>query len=365
MIDIAAYRQAESIARQSLNSWRSVQAHHPVTFAGLGFPTSVETIRELSMFIDTMQENRFDPYMVELGGLSDDEMRLFLSSLSSFVKWFTMTFGGGQIPIPLSTMIAHFALFRKLMAYTPNARILEIGPGCGYLSFFLENRDKVTQYCQIEVTQSFYLLQHLINSFLYSENFVDRIVSRPTAPTAELLNQHNISHYESEMTPTLHYSPGIRCEHFPWWEMGELADRRFDIITSNANFTEMTEAAFRSYVTLIARCLEPDGIVFAQCPGGGTLPITTVVRTFEALNFGVLLFASQVNNQPLVVPNIILVREGHPSFSRAPRQLPHTPFVSEGVEWIDRMFRVSLGARMRSRDEILKGVEEHLGRYIA
>ena len=36
-------------------SWREAQAHRPVTFDAVGFPTRVESIMDLRPLLDTMQ----------------------------------------------------------------------------------------------------------------------------------------------------------------------------------------------------------------------------------------------------------------------------------------------------------------------
>jgi hypothetical protein len=365
MIDVPFYQQAESIARQSLRSWRAAQAHSPHVFAAGGFPIRVTTMRELVMMIDTMQENRFGLYMKELGGLNDSEFSALLDALEVFVKFFSTAFGTGKIPIPLSTMIAHLALNRKLMRINPNARILEIGPGCGYLSFFLFGNKSIPTYCQIESTESFYLLQNLINAFLYRERFIDRITDGYGSRNMDGTNlaigsRPTHEFYFGEKTPSIDFTPSPRCEHFPWWQQNALFSRKFDIITSNANFNEMSSAALESYAAVCGIALEDNGVVFAQCPGGGPLSMELVVRAFESNGFGVVYFSPTLAGQEMAVPNLAMVRNTHPSFRHTKVPLYDYPHSSPGVDWADRMFTPSPEARMRSKEEILQILAERL-----
>jgi len=358
MIDAAAFRQAESQVRQSLNSWRPIQIQSPHIFANSGFPVRIETIQELVMLVDTMQENRFDPYMVELGGMTDAELGQFVASLVAFVQWYATVFRGGEVPVPLSTMIAHFALNKKIMSYPNHRRILEIGPGCGYLSFYLAGNKNVETYCQVEVTESFYVFQNLLNTCLYGPHFVEHVTKPPIYKNTDFQPAQASGFYEGEVSPTLHYAPKPTCEHFPWWETPKLRERKFDIITSNANFTEMSEPAFQSYAQLISQCLDVNGMVLAQCLGGGHTPIVNIIRTFESLGFRVLALIHK--EREMVTENMILVREGHPSYDHAPAELTHKPYLSMEPLWVQQTFAKSQNGTIRSAQEVLGLVREKL-----
>ncbi|OIQ88224.1 hypothetical protein GALL_299160 [mine drainage metagenome] len=357
MIDVVTYRQTESLARQSGLSWRAMQAQLPHVFNSSGFPVKVDAVGELKMLVDTMQENRFEPYMRELGGLSDAEMDVFVAALGAYMRWYAGLFGGGMLTVPLSTMLAHYALYRKISRFGQYGRILEVGPGCGYLSFYLQGDERVTSYCQVEVTESFYLLQSLLNHHLYGEGFADHAKTSLDLKNTELLTPSLLSGlYDSEQSAVLDYRPSPRCEHFPWWRLGDLLDRQFDVITSNANFNEMSEPAFITYATLFSRILAPEGIVLAQCLGGGPLPVERIVRVFESLGFAVLMLTDAVAGNPLTVKNFILVKEGHPSFAAQPRPLQQLPQMASEY-WLYNMFDRSQGGVMRSRDEVLSAVQ--------
>lgn len=362
MLDPFSYAQAESLAKQGLKTWRAIQAHVPHVFASSGFPVQVDTIHELPMLADTMQEGRFDQYMRELKGLTEDEIELITDATATFIKFFAATFHGGQVPLPLSTIIAHLALYKKITSYNSAARILEIGPGCGYLSLFLALRSQFQDYAQVESCQSFYLLQNLLNFYLFRENFVDHAhVFTENVTQDYIISTINSSKCPVETTNNyIDYIPHHRVRHFPWWKIGDLAACKFDVITSNANLNEFSEAAFNNYANLIGRCLTDKGVLVVQCLGGGPLPLEKIIRTLEFndmtvafLTFGDLDLSPQ-RQRTFTVPNLLAVRNTHPDAARLKRPLTQAPYVPEAVEWIERMyFAPRPDARLYSRDDLV------------
>ncbi len=259
MIDPVHYRRSETLARQFAQTWRVEQAHHPHIFTYTGQPIRVESISDLRQLVDTMQEGRFDAYMRELGGLSEERLEELVKALTSWAHWFSRTFDIKTFSLPMSTMIAHQAIYHKVSGVR-HEDILEIGPGCGYLSFFLCQEPDLRSYTQIETCESFYLLQALVNDHCFPGRTAQHaaIDSEPFTdpPTGECV--------------TIASDP--ICHQIPWWQL-DLANymRQFDVVTSNANITEFTETALVQYLKMIKDRLKPDGVLVVQCYGAGTL----------------------------------------------------------------------------------------------
>jgi hypothetical protein len=126
------------------------------------------------------------------------------------------------------------------------------------------------------------------------------------------------------------------CHHYPWWRIGELVsqDRRFDLVTSNANLLEFNPAALDDYLTLIQRVLSPAGALVVQCtgfPAQGT--DEQLLDKMHAKGFAPLFFVQQnkpiknpleqaalsagtLNSVQFDVTNALFVRSGHPLFGR-------------------------------------------------
>ncbi|HUA54524.1 MAG TPA: class I SAM-dependent methyltransferase [Candidatus Sulfotelmatobacter sp.] len=296
MLDVAHYRRAEAIARMQTTSWRIEQAHRPHEFEHVGFPTRVESCADLAALVDTMQEERFDCYQAEMGGLSDEDAALLIAKLAQFCRFYAVTFERSWAPLPLDTMTAHLVLWTKIRGFlgAVPASVLEIGPGCGYLAFFLADHPHL-RYAQVETTESFYLLQHLVNAWCYGLRAIDR------APITT----------DTDRTDVLRIGKSASCEHFPWW-LDTAPSGPFAVITANACLTELSRAALERYAALIGRALAPDGAVIVQCIGGGKLPWRDVLETFAGVGLGPLV---QARRQPSTVD--VLFRRGVEPLRRA------------------------------------------------
>ena len=246
MLDIQAYRAAESAARAALPSWRALQVHRLDTFNAAGFPSRIESLGELGMLLDTMQEGRADGYRAEIGALTPAEAARFDAARDRQAE-FVGTFFQRQRARPADdTLWSMLCLYRKLTAAAPGfRRVLEIGPGCGYLSFFLRGHEGLQLYLQTEACESFYLLQHFVNAWCFGGKAVDWVVR--TGPA----------------------DPDASCWHVPWWQVSEVKARcdRFDVVTANACLLEMTPAALDQYLTLAADVLPLGAPFVAQCFG--------------------------------------------------------------------------------------------------
>ena len=260
-MDIISYRRAQTYAYSNLATWRYYQAHFPVTFRQVGFPITVESSMDLCPLLDTMQEGIWDLIISEMGGLSGSDIEYLVSSLVGFRKFLAGTFEIRDGRLPLDTMIAHLCLFRKIQRFNHHD-ILEIGPGCGYLSFYLAN-SAISTYSQIENTESFYLLQYLVNQFCFKDKNFERVHSTDLAI--------NIG----------------SCVHYPWWKISAVSNFSFDIITSNANLTEMSDAARAEYIHLIKGCLKENGVLVVQCYGyeGGISTRNNVINQLTDAGF--------------------------------------------------------------------------------
>jgi hypothetical protein len=274
LLDVQTYRDNENIAKSTLGNWRAAQRHNLDIFEKHGFPVRLHSLPQLRQMLDTMQENRFRVYMEELGGLSDTDLKTFLRACQAVIRFQQINFQGLPIILPLSTMLAYFVIYKKIIGMRPNlSNILEIGPGCGYLSFFLEPLEQLENYSQIEACESFYLLQNLINSHTFQESFSQEAIT----PVHEQINIYTQSTFPDSIENSIKIANNAakKCFHYPWWQINKLAqsETKFDVITSNANLLEINPAALTDYLVLVGEKLAPDGLFFMHCtgfPGQGT-----------------------------------------------------------------------------------------------
>jgi hypothetical protein len=343
MLDPVAYRTNETSAKRAIADWRLSNINDPYIFQNQGFPVRTESFLDLAQILDTMQEGRFDYYMKELGGFTEDDADTFLTVCLDYIEFYRRCFQRDRVIVPLSTLISHFVIYKKLLGYKPRfSRLLEIGPGCGYLSFFLRNHDSLVDYTQIESTESFYLLQSHINSHVFGSRFAEHALSKQAfndhGAYQPKLKWHNPFHYEEQKIINVEFTPV--CNHYPWWRIGEVAKQRYDIVTCNANLNEFSREALFQYLSLIRDVLADDGAVIAQCLGGGKPTYDSVFADMKSAGF-VPVGLVQVDNLPgriFVVSNGIFVGEKHPLYSTYAKVAPQFPMLDRSLGFVNRMY---------------------------
>jgi hypothetical protein len=331
MLEISDYRLGEQLGRSTISNWRIGETHLVDHFIRVGFPVRIESRHEVGQLIDTMQEKRFERFMTELGGLTATEVESFTDALVSSVKFQMAHLPRRKPCVPFSTMLSSLVLYKKIVGFKPNVEsVLEVGPGCGYLSHFLALHETLRDYSQVEACESFYVLQSMVNSYLFGHEFRDLAV---TAVGDRALHIHR--DLEQPVVLTDEETPAHRCFHYPWWMLGKLHDRvgKYDVVTSNANLNEFTRNALYEYLTIFSRVMKDDGIFLVQCTGfpahGSTEDLMEVLHKFGFASLFCGMAEENVRTNMLVsgryrshgfhrkrfaLNNLLLVKKGHPYY---------------------------------------------------
>lgn len=333
MLDSVQYRLSEHIAKQRLPTWRIAQRHALEVFERAGFPVRVESLSDLRPLIDTMQENRFDSYMRELGGLTPALVALLVGALREIGLFQLRYMNSQEIIVPFSTVISALAIYHKISMLKPDFRnVLELGPGCGYTMLFFAQHPGLENYSSVEACESFYLLQSLLGTHVFGSRFREyaAMAGEPPRPEWHAAAPSHASEYEHLNTLDL---SGMRrhrevCSHYPWWRIPDLAacGRKFDVVTSNANLNEFSINALSEYLALSREVLADDGIFFFQCPGWNHDGRDVMKYLYEAGFAPLFLAGGKVElqlagpgggvqrsiHQEFTVPNGVLVKRGHP-----------------------------------------------------
>lgn len=375
-MDLETYRASEAQGRLAIRSIRNAAIHRPETFESGKFPTRIACQDDLAAYLDVMHEDHFKPFVAEMDGLLDAEIEELLDGLLDYCKFYMAHFAHRSIPIPLSGMIAQYCLVRKIRNIKAHATILEIGPGSGLQTFFLAKELGVQRYDQIEAVEPFYLLQSLIGTHLYRHRYFDHAqiagedIGLGGLAMNEILGIRPDIFGWSERTFALPADRTPACEHFPWWQLGKVMERRYDIVTANANLTEFSEEALRYYSALIRKVLKPDGVFLAQCPGGGTIQPGVAFKTFLSTGFVPLAIAGTFDTpqgptkfRTLGVTNLLFLPREHPL---APT-ITFQPNVQSHINIRDPMTRAIFSmdrapGRHLTQDDLLSMVAERLGK---
>jgi hypothetical protein len=369
MFQVTDYRQAESAARARVHNWRMAEAQTVDTFIRVGFPVRIDHPHEVGQLVDTMQEGRFESYMKEFNGINEVDRELLVRALVSSIQ-----FQASQLPIrtpvaPISTMMSALGLYRKIRGFNPEVgNVLEVGPGCGYLSFFLRQHAALNCYAQVEACESFYFFQAMVNRHLWGGHFLEDL-QRPESRNVFSTMQQDIDHGVSIDRTLLGQT---RCRHYPWWSLDRVIEEctNYSIVTSNANLNEMTRQALRDYLAVFHKVLAPDGIFLVQCTGStgnGTdnelfdiLTESGWAPVFCALT-GTSSFKTSKGTVKSFFPlnNIVMVRKGHPLHAKAyGRSNFRSGFMVE-APWLERMFFGATGVQY-TRAEIITMVKDRI-----
>lgn len=379
-MDIASYRLSESLGYQSVRCLRHIAIHGTGSkMIGHAFPYRLNSVDELIVLLDHMHENRFDAFVSELGGLSDEAMGDLVAALVEYAEFFLANFAPSEVPMPLSGMISQYAIARKLRGIPSRGDILEIGPGTGLISFFLSKDSSIRRYDSVEVMESFYLMQNFVNRHVYGSGFRDQAqldASRPGFGGIAYDRMRDVAGgiLDNDEPPQfLSVSRKIRAEHFPWWQLEAVAERRYDVVMSNANLTEMNITALKYYAALAATVLKPDGVFWAQCLGGGEIPPAKALTTVIGAGFAPLaMIPTQLDatgsaaaplpyGKQMALFNAVFLPRGHPRFEEAARNSQSFPLMDPTDELTRGMFGLDdPKAPWRTREDVLSAVAERL-----
>lgn len=326
MIDIQTYNATEALARRSVSSRVALMAFTASAFEESGVPTRIQSLHELRMLMDSMNFQMFKPYQEELGGFRERDLECWTRALRD-VLWFHLaTFGDGEIPLPLRSMLNHYLVYRKLKGLPGRKRVLDIGPGTGYLAFFAAPDPEFDEYGQIEITQSYYILQSLFAHQAYGHQGHDLAMDTPACEAIPDLASVPIQTRLMEPPPTMKVRRQLRYRHYPWWEIGKAFERTWDVVMLNANLSEMAPEAMLYYFQRIKQSLAPEGIVLMQGSGlagynrmtGTRASLKDLLKWIEMVGFRPLVSADgAVAGKTFSRDNRVFLAESHPLYGRA------------------------------------------------
>ena len=229
--------------------------------------------------------------------------------------------------------MVHLAIYKMISDYNPNFQsVLEIGPGNGLLSFFMRRHEQLSNYSQVEVCESFYLLQSLINGHLFGSRFHERAMPQGVENASVCFSgsgdvEISLATRKAELNYSLPFQGEKVCHHYPWWRIGELveANEKFDIVTSNANLSEFTPEALNDYAHLMHEVLADDGLLYVQCFGSSVhRDVMDAVKKMFSVGFRALLVAPNGGvlednendlRRTLALSRGIFVRSGHERYN--------------------------------------------------
>ena len=219
------YNQAEHAGRATVSN-RAIESFSLELWNTLGYPFKVDSESELWRYHDSMQDGRFKKNLRLIGSFSEQEFDLVTKTAKQI-----LSFSERELPIRNSgkhALTRSLYQYQLLMKHRPNdgpLRILEIGPGSGYLGLLLANDGH--QYFAMDAAQAFYLYQKKLWSDIYGSDYFD--------------------YSESTSRPD-----SAKVTHIPWWQFANFSIPipDVDVVTINHALTEMHPQAVK---TIFAR----------------------------------------------------------------------------------------------------------------
>ena len=219
------YNQAERVGRATVSN-RAIESFSLELWNTLGYPFKVDSESELWRYHDSMQEGRFKENLQIIGSYSEHDFDLITKTAKQI-----LSFSERHLPIRSSgkhALTRSLYQYQLLMKYRPHngpLRILEIGPGSGYLGLLLANDGH--QYFAMDAAQAFYLYQKKLWSDIYGADYFD--------------------YSESTSRPD-----SAKVTHIPWWQFANFSIPipDVDVVTINHALAEMHPQAVK---TIFAR----------------------------------------------------------------------------------------------------------------
>ena len=219
------YNQAERAGRATVPN-RTIESFSLEVFNATGYPCRIDDESELWRYHDVMQEGRFKQNLRLIGSYSEHDFDLVTRSAKQILG-----FSERHLPIrnsgkhALTRSLYQYQLLMKNRPHDGPLRILEIGPGSGYLGMLLANDGH--QYFAMDAAQAFYLYQKKLWSDIYGADYFD--------------------YSESTSRPD-----SAKVTHIPWWQFANFSIPipDVDVVTINHALAEMHPQAVK---TIFAR----------------------------------------------------------------------------------------------------------------
>ena len=224
----------------------------PLTFHDVQFQANIQDLSELWKFTDSQQEFRFHENLKLLnGGLTKDEFELFRRATQTIVDFSSSmnkpVFGRNALTRSFISLRAIHGIAKSMNKQLKDIKILEIGPGSGYLGLILGLMDVGVKYWSLEVTQSLYLYQnHIWRRALGDKVFEYLDVTNPPSQNQE------------------------EFVHIPWWTWANYNSKipNVDILVINHAVNEISPKGFMHLMAKLSSNLETLQMVVEGWGGG-------------------------------------------------------------------------------------------------
>ncbi len=224
---VIEYDRAETEALSKFGN-TVIQAFKPSLFEAQGYPSRILSDKELWRYHDMMKDGQFGNLLHALKTLSASEFEM-VKDVSELIREFGVKFlgvsGTGKKALLASLNYLRILESRIGEDNLEGLKILEIGPGCGYLALLAWQKGYF--YCGVENSQAIYLYQKNLWRSIAGDLYTE------------------LSDNEISAVPNL--------VHIPWWIAADLTKKLpdFDVVICNHALQEMNDSALSFYLRRI------------------------------------------------------------------------------------------------------------------
>ena len=233
---IKSYLEAERINRQDLPNV-AIEAFSLAWWESCGYPHRIESSSELWKFHNQMHDGRFEVNSTLIGEIDSQLQETINSAADILVRYTKSTFGFADCAREsFSRAILQFNYLHRLNRDLSSMRVLEIGPGNGYLGLLLGIHG--VRYWSLEASQAFYMYQNSLWNYAFGNSYINGITRRESLSSTII-------------------------EHIPYWDICK-RDYIFPNIThisANHVISEMNPLAIHRICDIITRSKTPPTIV--------------------------------------------------------------------------------------------------------
>ncbi|GHD54682.1 hypothetical protein GCM10017083_32480 [Thalassobaculum fulvum] len=232
------YRAREAEAMDAIGV-RAIQAFSPITFAAVGMPTRALTERGLQRYVDNLFVGKAIAYWTERFAVSEHEAKLVQDACALAEELTGERFGRSIRPV--FTTVKSLELYRLVTSLAQAVgrplRILEIGPGSGYVGLYLGLAGH--QCLLMDNAEGYYLWQNRLFRRAFGDHFVETV--------------------ETGRAPERYLDGGATIVHLPWWDFVELFEAEklpaIDLVIAEDMLGEMDRIGLRYTLRLSSRLL--------------------------------------------------------------------------------------------------------------
>ena len=266
LIDSIKRYDAREAKALSIFGNSTIQTFQPATFQSRGYPFRIANPSELWRYHDMMKDNQFENLLGTIGSLSTVEFNLLVKTsqqIRAYGTKFLGIDGTGKKSLLASLNYLRIIENRVGIENLSGLKILEIGPGCGYLGLLAWAKDY--QYSAVENAQALFLYQKNLWSSVVGEGYQD--LSESEEPSASALS------------------------HIPWWKVADTNVNlpAFNVFICNHALAEMSKSALKFYLWRIreewSRANALTGVVIAQSLGAKNVTYAEVLGVFSSCGY--------------------------------------------------------------------------------